>query len=559
MSTTINDMCDTICETHRVINDPPGTEPYFRNLFQLPVYVQTREEFREIFPDLDKAIVLLEDGFQGVYRVREGIPPADPLEQVYIVFNAPGYYGERIGTFPSGIVTDRESMRSLDTGYPAYFDGSTWLFSSGLAVSDPLEGLYVSTPDGSWVRQGGWAVAGVDVRWFGAKLDDSQDDTDAFNAALAIAHRVNFPAGRAYITDMLQVKRNRQLIGIGVSLSVFSIKADFNLSAPGIVRMGTSENTGLIDKIGFEFYQPDSTDRDDMICYPYAVCHRGIPRVRIGHIRISRGWNGIDASLNAGGATYDWIECGTLNKGLYIDGALDTMNIGRFRVWPFGMSAYAGAGVVYRDGQTKAAVIGKCDGLEGEIHAFSAAVDFIGSEASAGRHLHALHLDGDGSWLRVLAGVLDISYLYCTKSGASGLPHSILLDGSGTPDVRIANLDLRSSQQTQSIVVNTGALTINGGQIDHRDTDVEAALVQGGSLTIRNTKLVALGARTKAYVAGTEALTVQNCNAPANGGSGVLVQLMADHPDHMITGNKLGGRTITVVPAAVGRVAWNMN
>lgn len=225
----------------------------------------------------------------------------------------------------------------------------------------------------------------ADVRNYGACLDGVSDDTQAFNDALAESDTVIFPKGRARVTDQILIPNNKQLIGEGVKQSVFAIGLDFNKSALGVVKMGTSENMGLIDKIGFEFEQPVSSLRSDMIQYPPAIYHRGIPRVRIGHVRFSRAWDGIDAGLNAGGATYDFIECGTLHKGLLIDGALDTMNIGRFRVWPFGMSQNSDIGLVYRDGETIGAEIGKCDGLEGSIQCFAASVVFnINGGGSAG-------------------------------------------------------------------------------------------------------------------------------------------------------------------------------
>ncbi|WP_421930033.1 hypothetical protein [Nitratireductor rhodophyticola] len=439
-----------------------------------------------------------------------------------------------------------------------------WRFGdySAEIAADTLEGIYlkadgVAATVGAWVRS---YYGLANVKLWGAALDNTQDDTEAFNVALAVAKDVLFPEGLAYITDMIQVPNNGNLIGLGVGRSRFSIKSDFNLSAECVVKLGTSENQALIDKIGFEFFQPTSAVRADMIQYPYAVGHRNIPRARIGHIRISRGWNGIDASQNAGGATYDWIECGTLNIGLHIDGALDTMNIGRFRFWPFGMSANVNVGVVYRDGLTIAATIGKCDGLEGEIHSFRGRVEFNANGAgSAGRHLHALHLDGDGARLRVLDGVLDIDYLYCTKT-STPTDSNILLDGVGNnPAVRIANIDMRSSQTAVGILVNVGSLSINGGSIDHRALGHEAALVQSsGQLAIRNTELRALGARTVPYVRSNNAsatLIVQDCNAPSNGGTGTLINLPAATADSMIGPNSYGGRSLDVAAGvAIGKI-----
>lgn len=391
----------------------------------------------------------------------------------------------------------------------------------------------------------------IDVRSYGAALNGSTDDTAAFQAALddTSDNTVIFPAGAAKITGQLLVPNHKELIGCGVAKSYFSIGPDFDMAASGVVKMGTSENMGLIDKIGFVFEQPASTNRTDMIQYPAAIDHHNTPRVRIGHVRFSRAWNGIRATGNTGGATYDWIECGALNKGLVIDGALDTVNLGRFRAWPFGMSANAGPGVVYRDGKTIAVEVGKCDGLEGEVQAFQCAVVFTGAGASsAGRHLSSIHLDGDDATLTVHSGVLNIDYLYTTKSTSDGPNHNIFVDGESSY-VTISTIDMVSSQARQSILVSGGTLAINGGRIDARSLSVQAALVTGGSFICRNVELVAMGARSVPYIDCPQngpAVILQNNYFTRSVGSGVAIRLPSSQSGN-ISGNILCGRTVQVV------------
>lgn len=95
----------------------------------------------------------------------------------------------------------------------------------------------------------------IDVRSYGAALNGSTDDTAAFQAALddTSDNTVIFPAGAAKITGQLLVPNHKELIGCGVAKSYFSIGPDFDMAASGVVKMGTSENMGLIDKIGFGF------------------------------------------------------------------------------------------------------------------------------------------------------------------------------------------------------------------------------------------------------------------------------------------------------------------
>lgn len=489
------------------------------------------------------------------------------LDQVEIVRD------EVLGAVPNVFSPTKASLKALDTNQVGFVYLSEpgregqfiWRAGdySGQVAADTTEGIYikadaVAATSGAWVRQ---FVGLADVRWFGALLNDAADDTMAFSKALSVAKDVFFPEGRAYITDMIQVPNNGNLIGEGVGRSILSIKSDFNLSAECVVKMGTSENMSFIDKIGFECEQPATGVRADMHQYPWMIGHRNIPRVRIGHVRFSRAYYGIDASQNAGGATYDWIESGTLRTALKIDGALDTMNLGRFRVWPFGIgsSGDGGTGDVYRDGANIGLDIGRCDGMAGEVHMFRATATFRASGVgSASRHLTSLHLDGDGAILTVEDGPLDIDFLYSTKTGSPTVS-SVLLAGSGNPDVTIGNFDLLTSASAQpSVQVNTGKLVINGGKVDHRALGKEALYVQGtGVLILRNTELTALGGRTSPYVvnaSSTASLIVQDCWFPNNGGTGAGVTLLGASTGDRISGVKWNGRKLLVDTASVGSI-----
>lgn len=509
-------------------------------------------------------------GTDNIEVVVSSLTPSDDVlrQELASVYGASmiGGAGQVVSSIASlrDLLKTSPSKSAFVTGYYSQGDGgggAYYLDATDTTSTDNGGTIIVATDGGRWKLQNSDYVS---VRQFGAKLDGVTDDTSAFNNTLAFADKVLFPKGDAYITNTILVPNNKQLIGAGANQSQFIIDSTFNMTAAGVVQMGSSENTGLITGVGFVFSQPDSSIRADMIQYPPAINHAGIPRVRIGHVRISRGWNGVDATGNAGGATYDWIECGCLNVGLKIDGALDTMNIGRFRFWPFGMSANVGVGVVYRDGNTIAASIGKCDGLEGEIHSFRGRVEFPASGAgSAGRHLHALHLDGDGARLVVLDGTLDISYVYITKTSDPTLP-SILLDGASySPTVRISDIDMLTEQSSVSIIVNSGSLQISGGRMDHRALDKEAVVVQSsGRISLRNCELTARGTRTTSYVRSNSTaatLIVQNCSAPNNGGTGTLINLAAGSSDCQIGSNSYGGRKLVVSPSyAVGKVSEAM-
>lgn len=471
-------------------------------------------------------------------------------------------FGRRLLAAANGAyVANRTALKALDTtkdvsaylkegGREGLFVWTTGDFSARV-TADTAEGIYIkasaiASTAGAWVR----VFSGLaNVRWFGAALDDATDDTASFTAAFATWPDIFFPEGRAYITNMVTVPNGGNLIGVGVGRSVFSVKATFNMAAAGVVQLGTAGSITFIDKIGFEFVQPNDGIRANLIKYPYAINHAGIPRVRIGHISISRGWNGINATGNAGGSAYDLIECGVLNIGLNIDGALDTVNIGRFKAWPFGMSSgliYTGC---YLDGVVVGFLLGLCDGLAGEVSLYAAKMVVTAAAGSASRHLTSVYLDGDGALLQVVNGPLDIDFLYSTK-GAADAAQSILLSNGLSPKVRISNVYIVVSNSAQpSVLVNGGSLDINGGILDHRALGKEAAYVQnaGSHLGLRNMELTSLGARTVAYVhadAGNPDLVVENCSFPPNGGTGTAVNVTAGTTGAVL-GNTYNGRAVS--------------
>lgn len=395
---------------------------------------------------------------------------------------------------------------------------------------------------------------------YGARLDGVTDDTAAINSCLAAnaGKEVYFPAGTALVKDAINVPADTTIIGAGVLSSQFLVPADFNLAATGVLVLSAGGQSSVLESFGFNFTQPNSSLRADMIQYPYAINHAGVSRVRIDNIRIRSAWNGINASGNAGGSSYGLIECGAFNIGLFIDGSLDTFNIGHFKAWPFGAAANNTANVYY-DGTTKAVVIGRCDGMAGEIHSFRSIVHFktVGG-SSAARGLQAIHLDGDGARLLYESGMLDVDYLYCTKSAAAAAAPSILIQTEANSRLRIANIDLTSSETTQDCIrVNTGTLQINGGRIHRIGTALRALYLTGGSMIVRNVEMVAEGARPVAYVvADAGELTVQNCNWTANGGTGNAIAVTAAGVTGRISDNLLNGRGLNI---AIGSLYGAVN
>ncbi|AVH41805.1 hypothetical protein [Agrobacterium tumefaciens] len=133
-----------------------------------------------------------------------------------------------IAAIPIGIssYSSVSAIAAIDTTLvkTAYLDadGRSGIFSfkagdyTAKIASDPRNGVYIkadaiSASLGAWVRQDGWALAGVNVDWFGTVGGGVADDTVAIQAALDFGYDANF--GRnSYKASYLSVVNDYQNI-----------------------------------------------------------------------------------------------------------------------------------------------------------------------------------------------------------------------------------------------------------------------------------------------------------------------------------------------------------
>lgn len=118
-----------------------------------------------------------------------------------------------LGAVPSVFVSDRVALKALDTatitasflresGREGQFLWRTGDYSTQIAA-DPLEGIYVksdaiSATAGAWVRQAGYQIFGIDIRWFGAvPQGNPSDTTTAIQRAMNLAATIG--AGKVKI------------------------------------------------------------------------------------------------------------------------------------------------------------------------------------------------------------------------------------------------------------------------------------------------------------------------------------------------------------------------
>lgn len=71
------------------------------------------------------------------------------------------------------------------------------------AAQDTREAIYIQSGDYTAIRKDGWAITGIDIRWFGIVFDDQSaapDNTAALQAAMNMDWPISFPDGTIYVS-----------------------------------------------------------------------------------------------------------------------------------------------------------------------------------------------------------------------------------------------------------------------------------------------------------------------------------------------------------------------
>lgn len=253
---------------------------------------------------------------------------------------------------------------------------------------------------------------------------DGDDWTPAYQRALNTGRNVYIPEGR-WLRLKSATTQGQRIEGCGVTRSVWVLgdatHAFQDMSALGVdITPGTIDDTAFgHDGIGFEFYQPNTSVRANVIQYPWAIYMAGADRPKLGDVRVTNGWNGINAD-GCGGLKAGCLELGCFNTPFQIDHAYDTTSIKMMKLWPYG-SGNAGSTTplllsVYSDGVAMAR-FGRVDGLSISLLAtFQQRIVFYQSDV--GGHLFGtigeLHLDGTYGRLEIDGAYLDVGPWYAS-------------------------------------------------------------------------------------------------------------------------------------------------
>jgi len=439
--------------------------------------------------------------------------------------------------------------------YIRYNDGnSTQWVSTSVGLSAQYLPIYYTATGGTTPRSAYDRAADVaNVLDFGADPTNATNSTAAFIAAIATNKSVYVPKGSYRITDLLALNLRQRMYGDGRSVSQLMVYHNsFNLSALGVVQLGTSETAAALRDIGLVFSQPDAA-RGSLVAFPPAIYAQNAGRFVIERVRITGPcMTALDARGNTGGSYIAMFEVCAMEYGMRWEGAADAVHISDYHFWPFGLTSAMLA--VYGDGVTYAAEFGKIDGLvcNGFV-SLSGKVRFLHSASSTQGWYEITNMAMDYEYATIQVddcNWLHIANWYSTKSGSASNPPSLKVD-SGR--VNVVNFTITQGSIAAPIQVTGGEVSITSGVVSKGANKNGIATVSGGRLHVHDVKALdsgsgALGNPLFQQTGGI--MRVSNCSYAGTCSSGIAVSYAVDDVQNAVINFGYGVLTIDL-PQAV--------
>lgn len=375
------------------------------------------------------------------------------------------------------------------------------------------------------------------------------------------------PEGKFRVTKPVMVPVGKRLRGVDRAKSVIYADADFDMGAAGVVVPASLTGSGpsaLVEDVGVEFYQPSTSNRAELIQYPPAFRLTG-GRLLLDRVRVSRAWNGIDAT-SCGGFFIGYAEIGAANIGMIVDEEGEFCHAQRLHFWPFGFeSSGTPLGALYRDGGTTGLKTGMRTWLLVDaIASFIPKITIDRTPPSSAICIGTMVLDGARALLEFTGSVgdgsnhspVDIGRLALNKAGSDGYGPSIRVSRG---DVRIASMWSRTAKgdNPDILVEDGGRLTISNARLNnYLGSSLAAPVIRqtGGALKLANCAFerAATPNGTAPVVEQTGGwMTMHACSVTARaGGNQTFLSISTDHALNNISGNNFETWP-TVVPTGV--------
>lgn len=386
---------------------------------------------------------------------------------------------------------------------------------------------------------------------FGAVGDGITDDTAAIKAAIATGCAVYLPAGKYKVTSMLTLAAGQVLRGDGRISSALVVGRDFDMTANGVITNGTSSSGAEIYDLGIEFYQPSVTSVSGLVQYPPAIYGVGLARGIIDRVRISGAMKGIDARGNSGGTYIGFVEIGSFDRAILIDGALDFFHGGHWHLWPFEFAGDTNLLNLYYT-VDNGIYVNACDGLNiDSLSLYGAGLVITSSFGdSIPAVISKLQGDGNTSNVSIMGGTVNIGSFYHT--GAESDVDGRMLLAGGTAKVNIGMLNYVGTSKLSSgliTTVGTAAVTINGGYVYHaQPAAIFAGAYESSVLSVNNVSFRVVASATQPVILSASTTSIlKACNntfsTPSTVGTAPIFY-SADVAGNVCTGNSMGGNTI---------------
>jgi hypothetical protein len=448
-------------------------------------------------------------------------------------------------------------------GYATVGDGPQVIFTasaSGCSLNSGAGdgGSQVPTHDGKcWLASLPPAGA-VDVRIWGADPTGSANSTTAFRNALNNAANscVYVPPGNYIITDALTEQLGGCLEGDTRDTSVLQINsATFNLSALGVVVLqSTGGHSGTVRDLGFEFTQPQTGVRANLVAFPPAIYAQNASRMVLERLYIGAPNICLDARGNSGGAFVSNIECGALTTGMLWDGSFDTVRVTGWHHWPFGNVLIGATQLqgLFGDGNNVCASIGRIDGLIAHgIGCLDTKFNYTANALMWGivDVIDGLQMDGGGALFNMVSGNVRITNMYSSPGGTLPAVPGVTISGGR---LRLNGYQSYSGATVATIQNTGGVLTISDSLLICSTVSVSCLTTTGGTTIVGNTEFQPQGGPwTAAFLAQSSggSLAVHNSffDVAANGAG---ISFGADIYNNVLDNVNLGGWGVTL-PATV--------